>query len=314
MAFLPAWAVDGSRVPASMARRATHALSGGANGVVEPGDLKVLALDVPGSAVQIMPGSALASSGYPQAGNQTWALANDASDGDAILAVPATGSGAAATRYVIARVDDPEFGGQEPADPLDATYSRPELVSSLAGLNFPHVALARIDQPASTATITQAMIADLRRMVRPRVERVFRARNITSTDGVMGLTQSSWGNWPTVANWQVEVPAWATRVRGTGHWNGVQLAPGQSATGEVTILVTGLSGGDTGADLTVFDFPSASAREDFTHAFDVPVPEAMRGTVRTVRPRGRKTGGAGVVEMTGSSSFYLDLEFYESAV
>src|SRR5690606_8349644 len=112
MALLPAYAVDGGTLPAEMLRMVAYNLSGGANGIAQPGDLRVTPLPTPGGGVMIAPGGALMRTRFAGASaQQTYAAMNDSSE---MLTIPATDSGGSRTDYIILRIDDPDYTGQEP--------------------------------------------------------------------------------------------------------------------------------------------------------------------------------------------------------
>src|SRR5699024_922068 len=178
MAFGTPWAVGGgAQHEVEVARQQTHDSTGGAEGISLPGDLKVRPLATPGTKVRVAPGGALLLNRYPGGAGQTYAVRNDA---EVEVSVTATGSSGGRSDLVVARVLDPQYEGQPPADPDEFDYSMVEIVEGVsssatsaedAGLNYPAVALARIDLPASTGTVEADHLTDLREMARPRSKR-----------------------------------------------------------------------------------------------------------------------------------------------
>jgi hypothetical protein len=81
------------------------------------------------------------------------------------------------------------------------------------GLDHSMIALARIDIPASTGTITQSMIHDLRFMSHQRSARRFGVFNCSANQTY--VASSTWSKFPTEVTFNVDVPTWATHVRGT---------------------------------------------------------------------------------------------------
>lgn len=214
------WAVEGGAATPEDARAALYKATGGNRGVSLPGDLLVRALPVPGTSIRINPGGATLPSRYPGGAGESYGTLMKVTED---LPVPATGSGAGAVRYVIQRVTDPQFEGQPPADPITHRYDSFAIVDSLDNLEYPFVELARIDQPASTATITNAMITDLRRLAQPRsVSYVKLGAPLPNVDQV----GSTGAVWPTGYAPMVYVPEWATHVSivatlaSIGHLNG----------------------------------------------------------------------------------------------
>lgn len=306
MTFLTAWAIDGTQVPASMARRETYRDTKGATGVTLAGDLKVTALPTPGGAVRIMPGSGVMLNRYPGGGGQSYGVANDAA---VDLTVPATGSGSGATTYVIVRVDDPEFGGQSPAVP-----PYPILVSSIDALTYPFLPLAMIVQPISTATITQAMITDLRVLPSPRRERLTRVF-VPAADTPITVTAANGQKWPYTTGWSVLIPDWASKVIASGSVAGVRSDAGDSY-GRTWVQIGEI--GTTGAIGTVqvqFDSSTSAlqGRDVFMSAAELSVPASIRGTTVNVSYRGMKVGGNMNARADQYSVLIVDLEFVEEA-
>lgn len=308
MALLPAYAVDGGRVPARMLRTVAWAATSGANGIVQPGDLKVVPLATPGAGVQIMPGGALLTMRYTAATpQQTYAVVNDAAE---TLAIPATGSGSGRTDYIILRVDDPEFGGQQPPDPLTATYARFERVSSITNLPYPHVVLARIQIPASTATITAGMIFDLRRVAVPRRERSLRLLNVTDP---LNLTSSSFINWPSESAIQVRIPEWATHAQIRADVLEALHTGNADTDGELVLMLGSIP---AYTDARRFDevWSGSTARVDEPVVSLFEIPENVRGTTQNLRVRARRLNGSGYLRADAYTQVVYDIEFTEEAV
>src|SRR5699024_12553668 len=83
------------------------------------------------------------------------------------------------------------------------------------GLTYPAIALARVKLPASTGTVTSAMITDLRSVALPRVQRHLFTHNLSveETDGINPPPGEEMGEaWPNVF-WSFPIPDWAARVR-----------------------------------------------------------------------------------------------------
>lgn len=321
MAFQPVWAVRDGLGTVEGARRNTNASTSGATGITRPNDLEVRALDVPGTAVQIMPGSGTIVNQYPGAVNESYSVANDAADGDAIVPVPATGSTGPATRYVVVRVDDPQFGGQVPADPATATFCRPVLLDSLANVPYPILPLARIDQPASTGTITSDLIHDLRTMAVARSWRRLLSYALFTADGdVLAATGADGEYWPSVVGrWDIPVPEWATRMNIKADWGSVRQPPG-NVVGRLWVQI-----GDNNAEYKYSTQPvrydtmglSQAARVTYVAADDLAVKPEIRGTTVRFGMRGRvddiiSGGTAARVRLDWGSSVALDVEFLEA--
>lgn len=228
------WAVgNGALNPVEGARMANFT-NPDARGVAGPGDMKVTAYPTPGTGVRIARGSAkspndyLRSQGY---GAQAYTM-REQSYTD--FPIPATTSSGGATRYLVVRVSDPQYAGQTPGDVANGPYNSYEWLTSDPEKNppsYPWVLLAQVNQPASTATITSAMIVDRRSLhsplrdydlfTRPRVssdssyQNLLKARDAAGGEFFPGGAGS--------ANETVfHIPTWANRMILTANWMGVR--------------------------------------------------------------------------------------------
>ena len=317
MALLPAFAVDGGRGPASMFRGMLWASTSGATGVVQAGDLRVTPLSTPGTAVNVGPGGALAASRYTGASRaETYGVVNDAT---IPVAIPPTSSGAGRTDYIILKVDDWHFSGSpQPDDPLGAAYCSFERVTSLTGINYPYVPLAKITIPASTGTITSSMITDLREVALPRTQRVLRPNALIWSEEET-LTSKTGEYFPNAGGAQtVPIPSWATRVKIRADWFMVRVPKG-AVDGRIWVGFGDWNGTRWGAPDTQsqeFAFNNADTggdcRQSWAVVDDLYIPANLRGrdvhfqmwgkVFSTVRP---------VIDGISGSS--LDLLFEEVA-
>lgn len=293
----------------SVARVLAYAATNGATGVNGAADLRVTALPTPTTKVRIAAGSAVLLNRYPGGDQQSYVVR---SIGSTDIDVPATGSSASAVRYVIIRVDDPEFGGQAPANPLTGPYNRPLIVSSITSLAYPFIALARINQPANTATITQAMITDLREVANPR--RISQVLMGPPTTGQSPTTVG--GIWPSYRP-MVEVPAWASYVSiiatltSIGHLGGnvdgqITATLGNGGPGSSQVRAA-----NTGYDLDLP--PSAGVRHTFVIGGKTKVPAAMRGTNQPLGTEAIKQNGTGYLFTPPGSNVIFQVTFTEEA-
>lgn len=323
--FQNAYAIDGGRLPASMLRMLAYIATSGATGIVTPNDLRVSALPTPGGGVQIGPGGAVIATNFSgSTTQQSYAVAND---GTVTLNIPATAI-AIRTYNVIVRIDDPEYGGQTPANPLEATYCSPEAIMDISNLPYPFVHLARVRMPAETATITEDMITDVRKVAIPRRERHLRTYNLITADGDHYLTNTSNGqNWPflEISHWTVDIPQWATRANIVATWGGVRVrsSPAAGYTWARIGYSDGINQGGVRTQDQAFDLTNATSntgwtRETWTNGDDIYIPGSLRGTNQPLRLLGRRIDSNTVTSnaplLTGTSSIMLDVEFYETAV
>src|SRR5699024_9791785 len=260
---------------AEVMRAMLAAATSGAEGIVNAGDMKVAATAVPGTSVRIAPGNALIRNSYGGGTAQTYAC-RAASQTE--LAITATGSSGSRTDLVVARINDPTYAGGEfdpttfQAADFAVIQGVPAGTSSVAGLNlgYPAIPLARITLPASTGTITNSMITNLRDIAIPRKERHLFVRPLVQGDGVRRLAaEDAEGQyWPDVTAWRVEVPEWAQRVRMVAQWGGVSLlAAGANSYGRVWVRLGSTSDSvGVNSQETSWDIPSnlaGNARESW---------------------------------------------------
>ena len=166
MALRPVpWAIgNGAENSVELARADAFVGSSGATGIVDPTDFKVVALPTPGAAVRVRKGTGVIRNIYPGAFGQSYVV-QEQSNTD--VPVAATGASGAATKYVYVLITDSQYGGQAPSSVENGPYNDYAVTTTLPS-NQPYLLLARINQPASTATITNAMITDLREVANPK--------------------------------------------------------------------------------------------------------------------------------------------------
>jgi hypothetical protein len=316
------WFVGGeAEHSASVARMVAWAATSGARGIILPTDMQVKALPVPGTAVQVWPGGAVMPNDYP-GGNRESYMVNNESASDVPIA--ATSSSGPAVKYVIIRIDDPEFDGPTPADPVNGPYTRFAVVTSISNLEYPHVVLARINQPASTGTITQAMITDLRKVANPRKEPAMFTHNMTGgQDDLLDATSAypaGGETWPeaTETAWgTIDIPTWATRMKVKMTWAGVRF-PGGDAWGYTWIQVAATANPNHFVtQATTWDSTGVGGvhRQVLIAADDKAIPAALRGTSQKIYPRANVNGGAAGArpKLDATSAIILEVEFYEAA-
>lgn len=237
------YAMDGTTIPGVDLRWDSQRKVGVGSGVTDVGDLKVMPLSTPGAGVRVAAGGVLVQCRAAGRGRETYSLSNHTTQnymGDGGAGIPGTGSGAGRSDMVILEILDSSFAktftpkAEWPADQwakisivsgVPATATSVEHVPALA--NVTAYALARIDYPASTATITAAMVKDLRKLQSPKRSEVVYARPRVSTDDGAQANLTA-----TVANggeyfpggvgfaneFQVDVPEGATRMVVDASW------------------------------------------------------------------------------------------------
>lgn len=264
-----------------VARMLAYAATAGSEGIITATDLRVTALPTPGAAVRVYPGGAALLNRYPGAPNQSYTVRN-ASATD--VAIPATGAGSGATRYVILRVDDPQYGGQVPPNVVTGPYVRFALVNSITDLAYPFIVLARINQPANTSAITGAMITDLRAVSNPKTHREL---YLQTAGSIADLTNANMVRWPNVSA-SVPIPEWATSVKAAVRVDGA-LQMVSTTVARLQVVLGSLSGPVVEVDINSGASSTNPARATSVGAIlSARLPVAMRGTSQTLELRAQK--------------------------
>ncbi len=310
-----------------VARVMAFAASGGAEGIVTPEALRVRPLAVPGTSVRVAPGACLMVNRYAGGAYQTYVGRNPVQHE---VPIDPTGSGGGRTDLIVARVVDPQYQGQPPANPLTFDYMRTAVVKGVSSnvtsardlnLSYPAIALAKVTLPANTGTVQASHITDLREVAMPRSYRRLFTHNLVGST-VHALTTSSpssqyWPDFPE-AIWEVEVPEWATHANIVATWGGVRVS--RSAAQGVIWARIGRPGDwgegnvrtqDQKFALDFSALPNEEMRETWSVADDVVVPSAMRGTRQPLRLLGARLASGGPPRMDNASSVMMDVQFTE---
>lgn len=223
------WAIGGgARMQAESLRALAYAATGGGQGVGSRSDCKVLPLAVPGNKVRVSPGTVTIRNNFPGVNRGQSYLAQFLSDAE--VNVTATG-GSPRSDLVVARISDPQYDGTTPPSVQDGPYRFASIIPNVPnttkttdglGLTYPAEALARIDIPASTATITAGMIVDVRRLAMARSERFL-------TDYGLGDIPQFLPTWTTPHYWpsnaiNLSIPPWATKMIATYTLAGIAVS------------------------------------------------------------------------------------------
>ncbi len=322
------WAIgNGAGNMVEGARMSLYFATKGKRGVGGPLDMKVVPLPVPGPAVRVLTGTGVTPNDYPGGGLQSYGMWEDSSTD---VDIPATGSSGGATRYLIARIMDPQYAGQEPEDPQVGPYNRYALVSSISNLRYPHVPLAKITQPRSTGTITASMITDIREVANPNHDfaEFIRPRVIADNEAGMNLTVTTTdggeyfpGGDGSSNGFSTVVPPWATVATIDAKWLSVSYKGGRDLRGYYWVEY-----GDEYRDRTwpnkrqwqystekfAFNSPNTAdhKRGNWLLSDSVPIPRKLRGKRVWFIFKAGRTGDTGVSmdEKTGVTMF---INFYE---
>lgn len=317
------WAIgNGAHNPVEGARLSLYAATNGATGVMGPTDMRVTALPVPGGAVRVHTGACVAKSRYPGASGQSYAMRETSSTD---VAVTATGSSGGATRYLVARVHDHQYTGEPtPADVKNGPYNAYEWLAQDPRVTppaFPVTPLIKVVQPANTATITNAMIEDIREVANPRTLDVWRPRPNIASDNEWNNITGPDGEWfPNSGGEQsIYIPEWATRVQISATWIGIRYMEGRNPYGECWVEFGPYLRPSTRAYSTQrFMYDSAGAvanthRVNWIAEDDRSVPADIRGTTQVFVMKARKVGPDTGASIDGMSGVSLKVRFLEVA-
>lgn len=320
------WMVGGgAHHSVNVARNVSYAAFGGREGIVNPPDLEVRELAVPGTSVRVLPGTCGILNRAAGARDEMYVGRLPVED---TVAIAATTAGSGRSDLIVARVEDPHLAGEPwaaPADPETGPYIYTRVISNVPastttahelGLGHSMVALARIDLPPSTGTVTQDMIVDLRLMGQTRVHREF---NLVAPSETETLTTSSFTNWPDEANFTLDVPEWATDVKVRAFLAGIKYGgdgdnngSGWNVNGELRIQIGQQSGDANYSQATQYNMSVDSGRDRGVLMCGAPkmdIPLDLRGTRTTIRIEGKKISGSTALEADNKSMVSIDVEF-----
>jgi len=301
--------VNGATHSAQQFRMLVRDLANGAEGITQGDDLKVTQRATPGGGVLVGDGSAVVR-GRVNTFQGSYAACNI---GAVDVPIAATGSGAGRSDMVILRVEDPEYEGTlNPAtDQIDYFQVISGVSSSATAIpdGRTGIPLARIDIPASTSTITNAMITDLRQCANPRRLRTLLTQSPSALSTDIGGTSGTFSNFSTAPGWAVAIPDWASKAV-------LSLSVGQIRYN--TAAYFGQIRATFGASLTaqsvnLDDNQSGTRRATVVFGDTLTLPSAYRATTQTLRFQAcGLSGNSGKVGVDGSTTLIADIEFIEA--
>lgn len=340
MALRPVpWAIgNGAENSVELARAAAYAGTSGATGIIEPPDLRVTALPTPGAAVRVLKGTGIIKSTYAGVFGQSYVV-QEQSYTD--VPVAATGSSGGATKYVYVLITDTQYGGQTPPSVENGPYNDYAVTTTLPATQ-PYLLLAKIVQPASTATITGAMITDVRKVAIPRRENVVfaRPRLAADDDPKQNYLSAFWdhgssgqwfgelfpGGWGSTNMAEIDVPEWATFLTVRADWLSVRCESGKNAWGRYWIEYGDQWKGNGWGDGRNLEFVSQqfnfntqvgdTYNTNWSLMDQLPVPKKLRGkTIQFAFKAGRaNTSDNQGVFMNSLSGLGLDITFAQNRI
>jgi hypothetical protein len=299
---------NGAEHSAEQFRALVKDLSGGAEGITEGDDLKVTQLGTPGGGVQVAEGSGVIL-GRVSAFQGTYAARNQGSE---TVTIAATG-GSPRSDMVILRVEDPEYEGTLDPATDDINYFQVISNVSSSATTIPDgrtgIPLARIDIPASTSTITNAMIVDLRQIAQPRRERSQYVHSPTGTSTAINNSNGTYSYFSTEAGWTIAIPSWASKAIVS-----IDIAQLKYSVAAFIGALRATFGASLTLQPVILDDNQTAIRRVTTFVADtLTIPNAYRGTSQLLRPQATgTTGNTGTVAVDSSTTFRYDIEFIEA--
>ncbi|QLJ06744.1 hypothetical protein HZZ00_37565 (plasmid) [Streptomyces sp. NEAU-sy36] len=299
---------NGATHSAQQFRMLVRDLARSAEGITEGDDLKVTQRDTPGAGVVIGDGSGVIQ-GRANAFQGHYSICNI---GSIDVPIAATGS-TPRSDMVIIRVEDPEYEGS--LNPAVDQIVYPQVISNVSSsaTAIPDgrtgIPLARIDIPASTSTITTAMITDLRKVANPRSQRTLLTQSPTALSTDISGTSGAFTNFSTAPGWSVTIPTWATKAV-------LSLAVGQIRYN--TAAYFGQIRATFGPSLTVQpvnldDNQSGIRRGTVVLGDTLTIPWNYPGTTQTLRFQAcGLSPNPGKVGVDGSTTLIADITFSEA--
>ncbi|MFJ9416745.1 hypothetical protein ACIRPT_21485 [Streptomyces sp. NPDC101227] len=314
---VPWFTEGGAEHSSEVARLLAYAAFGGAEGVVGSADLQVKALSTPASAVQVRTGACAIINRAQGSAYQAYAARLPVAD-----QVPIAATGVSArSDLIVARIENPYSYGEtwpNPSEPKVGPYVYTRVVSGVPKTTTSvrqvrssdsAITLARIDIPANTTTITQAMIKDLRTMVSPRRDRRLYTA-FPSSLSTLTYSDNKWHNWPgEPARWDIDVPEWATRLKIVTTIAGLRMTKADVFASMQNVFGTTL-GQNTVID---DDTGSQTRRQTVVIADNMAISSALRGTTqRLYLQTYMSKAETGDLSVDGSTSIVADVEFVEA--
>lgn len=303
-------AVTGGDHTAQQFRMMIRDLAQNNQGITSGDHLKVSALSTPGAGVQIGDGSATIT-GKVSSVQGSYNVYNIGSDTKSIAATGGTGR----SDMLILRVMDPEYEGSR--DPSDCAFF--DIVSNVSSSattvpsGYSAIPLARIDIPASTGTITNAMIKDLRQVTNPRKERTlfpyYAADPLVEISG----TSETWLTFPNLTMASIPIPSWAATAKIVFTVSSLRLATG-NVWGNFRFMLGAV---EAAQYVGIDDNQGTAARRNtvmMVETIDLTTTAgaAMRGTTQAFKSRMRtRSSNAGKIGVDATTTFNIDVEFTE---
>ncbi|MGW2550129.1 hypothetical protein [Streptomyces sp. NPDC001635] len=314
---VPWFTEGGAEHSSEVARLLAYVGFGGKEGIVGSGDLRVTALSSPAAAVQMLPGACGIINRAAGATYQAYAARLPSA-----VQVPIASTGVSArSDLIVARIENPYSAGETwplPSDPTEGPYVYTRVISNVPKSTISvhqvrpgdsAITLARVDLPANTSSVTQAMIRDLRSLVNPRRDTRMYTAFPTATS-TLTYSDNQWHNWPgDPAGWDIDIPSWATAAKLKATVAGLRYTKAN-----VYAQMRVSLGPHLGQGVVIDDNQGTGTRRATVVVPDAYViPASVRGTTQrlTIDTYMYKTE-TGDVNIDSGTSIVVDVEFVEA--
>lgn len=301
---------NGATHSAQQFRMLVRDLANGSEGITQGDDLKVTQRSTPGGGVTVGDGSGVIR-GRANTFQGHYSVCNI---GAVNVDIAATGAGAGRSDMLIVRVEDPEYEGTLDPQVDQITYFQVISNVSSSATTIPDgrtgIPLARIDIPANTSTITDAMITDLRRVANPRRQRSLLTQSPASVSTGIG-SSTSWSYFSTAPGWNITIPDWATKAIIK-----IDVSPIRYASGDFWGQLSATFGSSLSTQSIYLDDNQGNVvrRIPAIVADTLTLPTSYRGTTQLLRVRaaGLNAGQAGRVYVDSGTTLAADVQFEEA--
>lgn len=299
---------NGATHPAEQFRMMVRDLANGSEGITQGDDMKVTQRSTPGAGVSISDGSAVIR-GRANTFQGHYAACNQ---GAFSLDIASTGS-SARSDMVIVRVQDPQYEGSLNPVVDEIVYFQVISNVSSSATAIPDgrtgIPLARIDIPASTSTITNAMITDLRKIANPRRQRRMLTQSPTADSALIGAS-TTFAYFSTAPGWNWAIPDWATTARIR-----VDVCPIRYSVANYLGYLQATFGASLTVQPTALDDNQGSVVRKIPAicADTLTLPASYRGTTQLLRAQANgSSGNTGRINIATSTTLIADVEFEEA--
>lgn len=304
------WALDGARTPASVARLGERAAVK-ESGIIDPGGLKVLPLSTPGDGVRISVGGGVLENRYDLNSGQSYVVECTSEEivGADENFTGILGQGSTKHHLICVSIGDPNYSTSghpwltdlnKPVtdeDKLDFQYVRAWVIKDVplgtervedlpSPPTYPVYAIARIEVPSGSGSITSGMIKDVRQVVNARQKSVQWNVPVASDDLLSVPVDMQYETWPDNSVKDVYIPKWATKVYVTAWIH--QFLKAANILNDSRFRVAAFSGGTrklNGATVTFYNPANGAGLTNTRHTIlmgsPIDIPASERGTTRT---------------------------------